>query len=106
MNYTIALSPVLNFTAADFVTAWNNSPDCRSHGEVQRAEASRGQFDPSLFPDAVTILTDLAVGAAGNALYDLIKGVLAKQGVRKRTEIKQLEQPDGSRLLVVTIEEQ
>lgn len=105
MNYTIVFSPDLNLTAADFVAAWDNSPDCRSYGEARLAEASRRQFDPSLLPDAVTLLTDLAVGAAGNALYDLIKGVLAKQGVRKRTEIKQLEQPDGSRLLVVTIEE-
>jgi hypothetical protein len=65
-----------------------------------------GQFDPTLFGGTIVLLGGLALNVVSNALYDLIKAVLVKQGVRKRTEIKQLDQPDGSRLLVVTIEEQ
>jgi hypothetical protein len=94
MDYTIVFSPTLGLTTAEFVAAWNNSADCRSHGEARLAEANRGQFDLSLLPDAVTILGGIALGVASNAIYDLIKGMLVKQSVRKRTEIRQLDQPD------------
>ena len=55
---------------------------------------------------ALTGVEILAGGVAGNALYDLIKTFLFIQGVRRRTQIVELTQPDGSRLLVVTMDEE
>lgn len=40
-----------------------------------------------------------------NTLYDLIKGVLLKKGVQKQTHIEVLEQPDGTRFLVIDTKE-
>jgi hypothetical protein len=37
------------------------------------------------------------------ALYDLIKKALTRKGVKKQTEITQIEQPDGTRILKVKI---
>jgi hypothetical protein len=42
---------------------------------------------------------------ASNALYDLIKTTLARRSVKKTTEIIQIEQPDGTKVLVVRIVE-
>ncbi len=39
------------------------------------------------------------------ALYELIKKVLAKQVVRKHMHIEEMKKPDGTRLLVIDIEE-
>lgn len=105
MDYRIVFSPDLHLSAADFAAAWNETIDCRAVAEAGVSTTSQGQFDPTLFDGTMVLLGGLALNVVSNALYDLIKGVLVKQGVRKRTEIKQLDQPDGSRLLVVTIEE-
>lgn len=106
MDYAIVFSPDLHLNAADFVAAWNEATDCRTVAKANVSTTSPGQFDPTLFDGTMVLLGGLALNVASNALYDLIKAVLVKQGVRKRTVIKQLDQPDGSRLLVVTIEEQ
>ncbi len=51
------------------------------------------------------MLLGVTTGVAGNALYDLIKKVLVKQGVRKHTHIEEMKKPDGTRLLVIDVEE-
>ncbi len=49
----------------------------------------------------VEVIGMMAVGVASNTLYDLIKEVLLSKGVTKRTEMLEVTQPDGTRLVVV-----
>jgi len=106
MDYQIALSPELGVSPQDLVDAWNETPACRAVAQATLEQPSGAQYDPTLMVAALTVVSSLALGIAGNMIHDLIKERLAEQGARKRTEIVQVEQPDGSRLLIVTITEE
>ena len=106
MDYHVALSPELDLSPEKFAAAWNEAPECRDLAQARLSQTRSAQFYGTLLTVTLTVLSSLVLGAAGNALYDLIKELLWQQGVRKRTEIVQLEQPDGSRLLVVTMGEE
>jgi hypothetical protein len=106
MDYYIALQPNIGLTPADFVAAWNDSSVCREVAEARVTQQLSPQYDPNLLTGAVALLGSVALGLATNALYDLIKQVLVKQHIHKRTEIMQHDQPDGSRLLIVTVVEE
>ncbi len=106
MLYHLALAPDVPVTAAAFVTAWNATPACREVAEARLETATAATFDPGLGLDVWAVLGSVALGVAGNAVYDLIKRVLTAQGVRKQTDIVQIEQPDGSRVLVVKMREE
>jgi hypothetical protein len=102
MEVQITLSPELGATPQALAEAWNAAPGCRAVAQASVGRPKGAQFDPSV---AVMVLSGLALGVASNALYDLLKELLIQQGVRRRTQIVQVEQPDGARLLVVTVEE-
>ena len=101
-EYQIALAHELGISAADFVAAWNSDPDARKEGEASMDQTGRANYDLSLFIGA---LLSIPAGLATNALSELIKNVLDKHGVDKRTHIEIHEQADGSRLLVIDIDE-
>ena len=106
MEYQIVLPPELGVRAADFVAAWNASPEHQAVAAASEGEATARSFDPTLGVAVVELLLVLAGGVASNALYELIKESLVRQGVRKRTTIVEHSRPDGTRLLVVTVEEE
>jgi hypothetical protein len=106
MDYQIALAPDLGLSARAFSEAWNDTPECRAAAQARLAGPTAEQYNPDLIAGAVAVLGSVAVGLATNALYDLIKAALLKRGVRKRTEMIQLDQPDGTRLIVVQIVEE
>ena len=102
MDYHIAFSPELDIDPESFAAAWNEIPECRNAARAGTSEVRNTQFGP----DLLIVVLSVVLGATGSALYDLIKTVLTRQGTRKRTEIMQYEQPDGSRLLIVTVVEE
>ena len=106
MQYQIALSPELGLSPEDFVAGWNETPECRAAAVAHIEEAAGAQYDPLLAGAAVAVLGSLALNVASNALYDLIKSVLTKKGVRARTQVMRLEGPDGTPLLVITLVEE
>lgn len=106
MEYQVALSPELGLSPQDFADAWNKTPECRAVAQAKLSQPARAQFDPTVMAAVLTVVSGVAGGIASNILYDMIKERLAEQGVRKRTEIVEMVQPDGSRLLVVTIREE
>jgi hypothetical protein len=73
---------------------------------AQAQPSQAGVYDPFAVSLLTLLVVPLAAGLATNALYDLIKDVLVKQGVHRRTQIIQQRLPDGSELLVITIDEQ
>jgi len=108
MDYKIAISSQVGISLDDFVTAWNETPEC---GDVAIARIAESRtkvrsFDPDLLTGALAVLGSVAAGVGTNALYDLIKKALTRKGVKKQTEITQIEQPDGTKILVVKIIEE
>ena len=102
-DYQIALSPDLGLNPADFIVAWNEETATRTNGQAHLAPATGKHYDAALMSEIVLSLT---TGIVGNALYDLIKQVLVKKGVHKHTHIAEMKKPDGTRLLIVDIDEQ
>jgi hypothetical protein len=97
MNYQIALSPDLGISPEDFVSTWNESPECRAVADARVEAGTTRSFEPL---SVGAILIGLVSGIATNALYDLIKNALVKKGVREQVEFTQIERPDGSRIIV------
>lgn len=100
MDYYLALPPELGISPEDFAKIWNDTPECREAGEARVEDASASTFDPGF---VAATLIGFVLGVAGNAVYDLIKKAIAKKGVQKRIDVRQIEQPYGKNLIVVTI---
>jgi hypothetical protein len=113
-NYQIRFDPRLEIDPADFVAAWNNSPDCQT---VAKAELNSSATNYDL-GSALVLLSGIAIGIAANTIYDLLKQTVinhkaVQKLLEKRSQSKQMdsidvqiiEQPDGSQMLVVVIRE-
>ena len=112
MDYQIVLAPELGLNAQDFVSAWNDTPDCRDLAEARLSTQPPQGFplDPQLVQQGFALLIG-AAGAAGtlalDALKDAVKEKLTaylKQKLSKKPAIKveSIRQPGGAYLLVVT----
>jgi hypothetical protein len=105
MEYQLVFAPGLEIVPADFVTAWNEEVSAQEGAQARLASSTtRSYFGPEV--DAVWLLVStIGLGVGTNALYDLIKGIVIKQKTHKRIKITKLEQPDGTRLLIIEKEE-
>ncbi len=108
MNYKIVLPSELGISPNDFISAWNDTPECRDVAMAHSFEPpmKTRSFDPTLLTGALAVLGSVAASLGTNALYDLIKQALTRKGVKKQTEITQIEHPDGTRTLIVKIIEE
>src|SRR6266849_5985459 len=102
MEYQIALSPELDISPDDFLAAWNEDTETRNLAEAQLISSRGAYYDPTLIAG---ILLSVGSGVASNAVYELIKKVLVKQGVRKHTHIEEMKKSDGTSILVVDIDQ-
>ncbi len=105
MTYQIALDPKLSISPAEFVTTWNQTPECLAVGKAYRSAEASIQLDPQLANAIITVISSVMASIAANIFYDLIKDTLARKGVTKRTDIIEVTQPDGTRIVVVKIVE-
>jgi len=102
-NYQIALSPDIGLSPADFMAAWNEDVEARNLAEAHLVPSTSEHYDPTLL---VTILLTVATGAASNVLSELIIRVVErKKDVHKHTHVEETKKSDGTRLLVVDIDE-
>jgi hypothetical protein len=106
MEYQVALSPELGLAPADLVSEWNATPASRRVADARLEHAGERRFDPTLAAGAMVVLGNVALSLASSALYDLIKAAVARRGVRRTTEVREVHRPDGTRLLVVTTTEE
>jgi hypothetical protein len=106
MQYRLVLPPELGLEPADFVATWNDEQETRYVAEARLSPASSRRFDPTLATVAIELAIGVSSGVASAGIYDLIKKVVAKKGVQKHTQIVELDQPDGSKMLIMNIDEQ
>ena len=105
MEYQIALSPNIGISPTEFAAAWNASDETHAVAAATLTPSSSTNYDPFLTEVVVTLGT-IGVGVVTNAIYDLIKQVIVKQKKHQHVHIQQLDQPDGTHLLVVDIDEE
>jgi hypothetical protein len=105
MEYQLVFAPGLSIAPADFVTAWNADGSAQKVAHAQLVSGTTKAYDGALL-DAVLLVVNAVILPLGtSALYDLIKGVVVKQKKHKHTKITQLDQPDGTHLLIIEEEE-
>ncbi len=102
-KYQIVLSPDLGFSPAEFVAAWNEDAEARNQADASLVSSTSEHYDPTLL---VTILLTVAAGTASNVLSEfIIRVVEKKKESHKHTHVEETKKPDGTRLLVVDIDE-
>lgn len=107
MNYQLVLSPELGLNPTDLVSAWNNDPHLHTQAEAHLfSPKSSAYFDPGLLSMGIDFIIGVGAGLTSSALYELIKQLLEKRGIHKKTQLIVQEQPDGSHLLVITMDEE
>jgi hypothetical protein len=106
MELQLALAPDLEIDATDFAEAWNSDAKCRDAAEARPVHGAARQLDAGLVSGTLVVLGTIATGVATSLITDLIKGLIAKQGVRKQTELIEIKNPDGSSVLVARIVEE
>ena len=103
MTHQIILDPSLGLSAGQFAAAWNARPACRELAIAQTTAAGAKSYDPAWAEMVNLIVAPLAMGVAGNALYDLMKDILRGAGVRRLTRIEHHQQTEGSGLTIITV---
>jgi len=106
--YQLILSPDLNLSPSEIVAAWNADAQASTIATVRLAPSKAKQFDPTLLEGVVTLVSAVGVGILTNAIYDVLKVAAVNKRNKqphKRLKITQLDQPDGTHLLVIEQEE-
>jgi hypothetical protein len=101
MEYQLVFAPELEIVPADFVTAWNEDATMQDVAQAHVVSSTTKVYN-GVPLDAVLLVVNAVVLPLGtNALYDLIKNAIVKQKKRKHIKVTQLDQPDGTHLLVI-----
>lgn len=67
--------------------------------QMQKVYVQRVYNDP-LAETVWLLVSTIGTGLATNALYDLVKKMVAKQKPKRRIKLTTLDQPDGTHLLI------
>ena len=106
--YQLILSPDLNLSPSEVVAAWNADAQASTIASVHLVPSEAKRFDPTLLAGIIALVSTVGLGVLTNAIYDVLKAAATKKENKpphKRFKITQLDQPDGTHLLVVEQEE-
>jgi len=105
MQYQILLSPDLDLRPADFVTSWNEEAAAENLPQTRLVPSSSKHYFDQALVDAIVF--SVTTGVASSVVYDLIKRVVVKKkGGHTHTHIEESNKADGTRLLVVDIDDE
>jgi len=100
VNYYVALSPDLEICKSEFVTSWNESPECVDVALAETKEATQESFaiDPALLGEGLIYLagvgSTIAVGVLKDLIKDFIERKLAKKGEALNVVVIVIEKSD------------
>lgn len=101
----VELSPELETNAFQFVTAWNQTPECRAVAEARLpglAGVEGVVFDPTRLTGGLAVLSRLAEGA-DRAIDDLIRKALASRGIERSVTVADEPGKSGPRKMVAVV---
>ena len=101
MEYQLVFAPGLEIAPADFVVTWNEEVSTQEVAQAQLVSSMAKSFNTPLLDAAWLVVSTVGLGLGTNVLYELIKGIVFKQKTQKRIKITQLDQPDGTHLLII-----
>ena len=101
-TYEIVLSPDLDISPADFVTAWNATTETHDIAQAHLATPKGALFDPTLL---LTVIISVTSGVATNVISDRIIKLLEKRKEHKHTHIEHIKKADGTESFIVDTDE-
>ena len=105
MEYQLVFARDLNVTPADFVAAWNEEVSTQEVAEAQLIPSPTKSFNAPVVDIVLLVVNSVVLPIGTSALYELIKSVVIKEKKdehrHKHTKITQVDQPDGTHLLVI-----
>lgn len=105
MEYQLIFSPRVGLTPNEFVATWNAEETTLAVAQARLTAGTAQAYNPLV--DLVSlVLTTVGLGLATNALYDVIKKAVEKKSPKKHLKITKLDQPDGTHLLTIDIDEE
>jgi hypothetical protein len=105
MEYQLIFAPSLEIVPADFVIAWKEDASTRDIAQAQIVSSTTKVYNGALLDAVLLVVNSVVLPLGTNALYDLIKGLVVKQKKHKHIKLTQLDQPDGTHLLIIEEEE-
>lgn len=106
MEQKVALDPALGLTAAQLAAAWNADPALvAAHGPARAEAAPPGQFNDPFVEIGFLVVSSIALNTLSTIFLDLLKEIIVGKPTPTITT-HQVDQPDGSKLLVVVVEKQ
>lgn len=102
----VVLAPALGMNAFQFITAWNNSPECRAAAEASLLNfggASGVVFDPGRLLGRTAVLSRLADGIDSATLRDLVRRALDSEERPQELEIREERNSEGSTVLTLDV---
>ncbi|GIF67484.1 hypothetical protein Ais01nite_55190 [Asanoa ishikariensis] len=104
MDIVVAASKELGLTASEIADRWN-SAEANSRVAVARPQESRLEHFPvgDYMDSVLVVLGSVALGVAGNAVYDLIKRIVTPKAAAERLRYTEVVKPDGTRIVEITI---
>ena len=100
-TYAIALDPGLDLDPAVVAARWNAAQP--SVGAMRMETGRSQQYD--LAGVGLIIVSSIAVNLFSSLIYDIIKTLVEERGRKAEPEVRILDQPDGTRLVVVVLKE-
>jgi hypothetical protein len=109
MEYQLVLSPDIDLSPTDILAAWEADAQAKTLAAAKIVAPTVKSFDPALVAGVVAFATTVGTGVLTNMLSDVLMAALMKKfggkHTRKHLKMTELQQPDGTRLLVVEQEE-
>ena|SRR5579859_7761902 len=105
MKYQLVFAPGLEIVPEDFVTAWNGEVSTQEIAQAQLVSSPTKAFNAPVLDVVLLVVNSVVLPLGTSALYDLIRSVVVKEKKdkpdHKHTKITQIDQPDGTHLLIV-----
>lgn len=105
MEYQLVFARSLDIAPEDFVAAWNEEASTQEVAQAQLVPSATKSFNVPPLDIVLLVVNAVVLPLGTNALYELIKSVVIKEKKdkhsHKRTKITQIDQPDGTHLLIV-----
>ena len=104
MAQKVALDPALGLTPAELAAAWNANPTLvADHGPARVEAAPPGQFNDPFVEMGFLIVSSLALNTFSTLFLDILKELIVGKP-QPTISIRQVDQPDGSKLVIVVVE--
>jgi hypothetical protein len=114
-DYKVTFSPELNINATEFTDSWNNLELCHKVAEAKTETATQGDYN--LVDAAMLVSLVFIANVSSSLLTALIKEAIMDWYKKyqqannppplkpESIEIREIEQPDGSKLVVVVLKQ-